>query len=345
MPIDNSVMSLQSIQGQPQAVGILSRALESGRLANAYLFYGPDSVGKKLAGFELAKALNCENSGPMTACGQCSSCRRIGQNLHPDVFYLEPDVGTSVREPWIKIDAIRDLQKKLAFMPYEGKTKVVLIDGADRINPQAANAFLKTLEEPPSDTLIVLITSNPQQLLPTVASRCQGIRFQPLDDVTLESILNSLASTNDEINLAEIPQRVSRAGGSVQNALEFDLAEWSTMRQSLIQLLTHLSLNRVDLLFSFTRTWAKTESTQLTRMLKEMGALLRDVALLQIHCSPDLLFNRDLANDIAPIVGRRSQQTLVNMQETLHNTRLALKGNANVQLTLEAMLLDFCEAR
>lgn len=338
-------MSLQSIQGQPQASGILTRALESGRIANAYLFYGPDSVGKKKAGFELAKALNCETSGPSAACDHCSACRRIDQGIHPDVFFLEPDAGASVREPWIKIEAIRDLQKKLAFLPYEGKTKVVLIDGADRINPQAANAFLKTLEEPPIDTIIVLISSNPQQLLPTVASRCQGIRFQPLSESILETILSSLADENEEIRRDEIPQRVSRAGGSVKNALEFDLEEWGQMRHSLIQLLTHLSLERVDVLFSFARDWAKAESTILTSMLKEMSGLLRDITLLQINCSSEILFNRDLSSDVTPMVGKRSQLALANMQETLHNTRLALKGNANVQLTLEAMLLDFCEAR
>lgn len=338
-------MSLQSIQGQPQASGILSRALESERVANAYLFYGPESVGKKMAGYELAKALNCETSGPKTSCDQCSSCRRIEQGLHPDVFFLEPDATASVREPWIKIEAIRDLQKKLAFMPYEGRTKVVLIDAAERINPQAANAFLKTLEEPPSETVLVLITSNPQQLLPTVASRCQGIRFQPLSEFTLEGILNELSRENEEILKDEIPQRVSRAGGSVQNALDFDLEEWDQMRRSLIQLLLHLSLDRVDILFSFARTWAKAESSQIIRMLKEMSGMLRDVTLLQTQCSPEILFNRDLSSDMAAMVGKQSQQALAKMQETIHNTRLALKGNANVQLTLETMLIDFCEAR
>ncbi len=338
-------MSLQSVQGQPQATGILTRALESERLANAYLFYGPDSVGKKKTAFQLAKALNCETSGPSTACDDCSSCRRIDQHLHPDVFYLEPDAGASVREAWIKIEPIRELQKKLVFMPYEGKAKAVVIDAADRINPQAANAFLKTLEEPPSDTLIILISSNPQQLLPTVASRCQGIRFNALSEPVLESILQKLSEEDDSIQQAEIPMRISRAGGSIQNALEFDLEEWSIMRQSLLQLLMHLSFDRVDLLFSFARNWAKVESSQLTKMLKEMGGLLRDIALLQVRCSPDLLFNRDLAGEISPMVGRRSQQALASMQETLHHARLALKGNANVQLTLESMLLDFCEAR
>ncbi|QPJ63071.1 MAG: DNA polymerase III subunit delta' [Candidatus Nitronauta litoralis] len=338
-------MSLQAILGQPQASGILTRALESGRIANAYLFYGPESVGKKKAGYELAKALNCETLGPKNSCDQCSSCRRIDQGLHPDVFFLEPDASGSVREPWIKIEAIRDLQKKLAFMPYEGKTKVVVIDAADRINPQAANAFLKTLEEPPAETVLILITSNPQQLLPTVASRCQGIRFQPLSEPTLEIILKEITNGNEEFNKDEIPRRVSRSGGSVQNALDFDLEEWGQVRQSLIQLLLNLSLDRVDILFSFARTWAKSEPTQITRMLKEMSGMLRDVTLLQIQCSPELLFNRDLSSEIKPMVGRQSQQALAKMQETIHNTRLALKGNANVQLTLETMLLDFCEVR
>ncbi len=110
-------MPLHNILGQPQALAILNRAVENGRLANAYLFYGPESIGKKRTGFELARTLNCENSGPVQACGTCSSCRRIEEGLHPDVFYLEPQAGPGAREAWIKIDEVRDLQKKLGFLP------------------------------------------------------------------------------------------------------------------------------------------------------------------------------------------------------------------------------------
>ena len=336
-------MPLDNVLGQTQALAILNRAVESGRLANAYLFYGPESIGKKRTGFELARTLNCDNSGPLQSCGACSACRRIEQGLHPDVFFLEPQTGPNSREPWIKIDEIRELQKKLGFLPYEGRSKVVLIDGADRINPQAANAFLKTLEEPPTDTVIILITSNPQQLLPTVASRCQGIRFHHLPDPVLEQILRRKSEEDENINPDEIPLRISRAGGSVLNALELDLEEWSAVRQTLIQLLHNLSPDRVDLLFAFSRQWAKVETEKLTGMLKEMSALIRDVALLNIQCPPALLFNQDLATDLKPLAGRHSRRALAAMQDTVQNTRLALMGNANVQLALESMLLDFCE--
>ncbi len=236
-------------------------------------------------------------------------------------------------------------RKNWASSPYEGRAKVVIIDGAERINPQAANAFLKTLEEPPTDTVLILITSNPQQLLPTVASRCQGIRFHHLPDPVLKEILGNLASGREDLSIEEIPLRVSRAAGSVCSALELNLEEWSQMRRSLIQLLQNLSLNRVDILFSFTRNWAKVETEQLTVMLREMGALIRDMSLINVHCSPDLLFNQDLAPELKPLASRHSRRALVSMQDTLQKTRQALLGNANVQLTLESMLLDFCEAR
>lgn len=337
-------MPFNNILGQDQALSILNRAVESGRLANAYLFYGPESTGKKRTGFELARTLNCDDSGPLQSCGTCSACRRIEQGLHPDVFFLEPQTGPSSREAAIKIDEIRELQKKLGFLPYEGRAKVVIIDGADRINPQAANAFLKTLEEPPTDTVIILITSNPQQLLPTVASRCQGIRFHHLPAPVLEQILQKQAEKDEELNPAEIPLRVSRAGGSVQNALELDLEEWATMRQSLIQLLKNLSLERVDILFAFSKQWSKVETDKLRIMLKEMSALIRDLALLNINCAPTLLFNDDLAEELKPLAGRHNRRALSAMQDAVHNTRQALLGNANVQLALESMLLDFCEA-
>ncbi len=335
-------MSLQNVLGQPQATGILRRILQEDRLTHTYLFFGPDSVGKKRAGYEFAKSLICESTGPLDACDACSSCRRIDQGLHPDVFFLEPETTSTGREAWIKIETIRDLQKKLAFLPYEGKTKVVLIDSAERINPQATNAFLKTLEEPPSQTVLILISSNPQQILPTVISRCQGIRFQPLTVPTIQTLLEQMPE-EEKFDPEEVALRASRAGGSLERAFDADLMEWAEIRRELATLLLNISFDRMDLLFSFTRNWAKSP-LRIPQMLKEISGLLRDAALLQIGCPAKVLLNQDMVSELQQLSSKYNRQSLANLNETVHQTRLALAGNANVQLALETLLLDFCEA-
>ena len=140
-------MSFNSILGQSQPKKILINSLHNNSVAHAYLFYGPDSVGKKKFAITMIKALNCKGTNPIDACGECESCRKIENKTHPDFFYIEPVKNTPAsREASIKIEVIRELQKKLAYMPYEGKTKAVVIDSAELMNPQAMNSLLKTLE-------------------------------------------------------------------------------------------------------------------------------------------------------------------------------------------------------
>jgi DNA polymerase-3 subunit delta' len=167
-------MPFSSIVGHDRQVTILKRALANDALAHAYLFSGESGIGKRMTAIALAAAVNCTTGGPDGGCGECPPCRRVASGSHPDVHYIAPD-GEE-----IKIDQIRQVQGDLALKPFEGLKKTLLVDSAERMNQASANAFLKTLEEPPGDALIILITSMPQSLLSTIRSRCQEIRFQPL---------------------------------------------------------------------------------------------------------------------------------------------------------------------
>lgn len=337
-------MAFDDILGQTQPIHILRQALTHGNLSHAYLFYGPESIGKKRTAFELARALNCPESGPREACGHCTSCRKIPQGLHPDVFFLEPQKKSdAVREAWIRIEQVRDLQKKLGFLPYEGRTKVVIVDAVDRMNPQAANAFLKTLEEPPSATVCLLLTDQPQQLLPTLVSRCQGIRFHPLSQETLVRLLHQLAPERD-LPAGEIPFRAARAGGQVRRALEADLSEWRALREQLLTLVGEVSLDRPDLLFESSAQWAR-RAGEIPRMLQELAGILRDLVLIQLQVPGHLLWNQDLESQLTPLASRKSRNGWAGLIESVERTRQALRGNANAQLALETLWLDFCEAR
>ncbi|MGP0565090.1 MULTISPECIES: DNA polymerase III subunit delta' [unclassified Nitrospina] len=337
-------MHFETILGQDQAKHILDRALEQGTVAHAYLYFGPESVGKKRTALEFAKALNCAETGPQAACGACPSCRKIEQGQHPDVFFLEPIKKPSSRDTSINIDEIRELQKKLGFTPYEGRYKVAVVDGVEKMNLQACNAFLKTLEEPPAATVLVLVTANPYQMLPTIISRCQGVRFHPLPQDALNSILKAHPDTQGMLD-EEIELRVLRSQGQVARALAEDVAEIARYREELLALLGQLSFRRMDLLFAWCRETGRGQDlSQIKKILEELLGLLRDVALLQVGCGAEILNNRDLAGRLAPLAQAKPRSAVLSMMESVFRTRNLLDRNANVQLTLENMLMQFCEA-
>jgi DNA polymerase III subunit delta' len=338
-------MSFNNILGQERPKKTLLKALQSGRIANSYLFYGQESIGKKFTAIEFCKALNCQTLSPIDSCDSCPSCIKIEKRIHPDLFILEPKKSSpSAREAVLKIDEVRELQKKLLYLPYEGNVKVAIINNAESMNPQAANSFLKTLEEPPTKTLIILIVSNPHQLLPTVVSRCQGIRFYPLPNAAIKKIITKhLETKTAESQPEEVELRSRRSMGQVSQALQEDLLEASQDREELIRLISTVSFKRMDQVFLWTKTKAKqTERIQL--ILDELTRILRDAALIKIDSEPGILINKDLTDQIKVLAQQKSISSLLEMCKTVQNTKAAIKSNANTQLALENMLIDFCEA-
>jgi len=192
------------VLGQGPAVETLSRALRSGRVHHAYRFEGPDGVGKETAAFALAQSLVCERGGPL-GCGECGACRRalrVSEDdprvpLHPDVLvvgrgvYPPSALGTQTRETVaIGVDQIRRVVlARIGFPPHEGRALIVIVRAAHELSQQAANALLKTLEEPPDRVHFVLVTSQPNRLLDTIRSRTLAVRFGPLPDSVIEAIL------------------------------------------------------------------------------------------------------------------------------------------------------------
>jgi len=177
-------MSLRAIIGQEKAVRILSGTLKRRHVPSSILFSGDSGIGKRLTALNYAKALNCLEPIDFDACDNCISCRKIDVDSHPDVTTLLPENDE------IKIEAIRQAGEILQLRPYEGIKKVLIVDDADFMNINAANAFLKTLEEPPSDSIIVLVSASPDRLPETIRSRCMHIRFRPLSDEAFKCVLS-----------------------------------------------------------------------------------------------------------------------------------------------------------
>lgn len=170
------ILCYSEVLGQARAKKLVSRSLASQRLPHAYIFKGPDGVGKRLFARGLAAAINCRGDQPGRACGSCRSCRKLLSDNHPDFMVVNPDQGA------IKIGQVREMCRALAYPPYESAMRVVLLEDIHTMRQEAANSLLKTLEEPPASNLLVLTAESSQEILTTISSRCQAIAFQALSE-------------------------------------------------------------------------------------------------------------------------------------------------------------------
>ncbi len=333
-------MSFKKILGQRQPIEILQNSIKTQNLAHAYLFFGQGTVGKRSTALEFAKAINCLNPIYQDSCGECLSCEKTNKQIHPDVFFLEPvKTSATAREGYIRIDDIRELQKKIIYLPFEGKYKIVIIDQAEQLNLQAANAFLKSLEEPPKATIFILIASNIYRLLPTILSRCQGVRFNLLTPDLIERIL---LKENPEDDPKLLRLKASKANGDIERARDNSSSDYSDFRENAIELINKISFKRMDLIFKFTREWKK-RSDQIPEMLDELSYILRDLAIIKLGCSKKNIFNSDLYESLQTTAKKKQLDTLYKMFEATIKSKVDLKSNLNAQLTLESMLIKFCE--
>lgn len=204
-------MSFKNIQDQDVALRLLRGIVRRGRVPNGLLFWGPEGVGKRLAAYEFAKAVNCTES-PEDACDDCLSCRKIDHRNHADVVYISPTGKMRI----IKKEVVEDLNEMTTFRPFESATRIVIIEDADRMNEAAQNKFLKTLEEPPSNTSFVLLSAQPRFLLPTIRSRCQRVRFGALRSETIAAMLSRVPKISQEERCA----LAALAAGSMARAME-----------------------------------------------------------------------------------------------------------------------------
>ena len=225
-------MPWHSVRGHDRVVDELRKGLVQGRFAHAFLFVGPDGVGKKTFARTLAQALLCERSreSALDPCGACPSCLQVMAGTHPDV--LEVEKPEDKHE--LPIKAIRDLCLDLGLKPMHGTRRVAIVDDADDLNDEAANAFLKTLEEPPPGSVLILIGTSPEVQLDTIVSRCRVVRFDPLPRDELAAVLVEQGVTADP---AEADRLADLAEGSVNRARGLANPDLERFRRDMIDTL------------------------------------------------------------------------------------------------------------
>lgn len=318
-------MTYTGILGHERQKAILKRAQSSDRLAHAYLFEGPEGVGKRLVALALARSLFCATRN---GCGECPACRKVDHQNHPDLHMIEADGNT------IKIEQIRALQKELSFRPLEGERKICVIEAAEKMNSSSGNALLKTLEEPAGHALLILLTSRPDAVLPTIRSRCQRLPFSRLPTATIRRALTE-ADTGDDAH-AHILATLS--DGSFHKALGRDRDLYLERRKTILKAVTALSHGSYLPLFELAAELAE-EKERLSEILDILRAFYRDLLLCQHGWPEDDLVNRDLIDKVRRSAAQESPQSLLRKIEAINAAYFHLERNVNGQLTFDVLLM------
>jgi len=326
-------MSFRHIRGHSRPLSILQRAVASRRLPPAYLFVGPEGVGKKLVALTLAKALNCQGEASPDCCDSCLPCRKIDKGIHPDVRVIEP------QESSLKIEQVREAQRDISLRPYEGKMKVYIFDRPERMNLVSESALLKTLEEPVGDSLLILVSSAPDSLLPTLLSRTQRIRFDPLPPAQIANYLvESLSWEKERARLA-----ASLSAGSLGRALRRERQESLSLREEAIEAFSSALQAEMEPILERAELWAK-QKDGVEEKLDWLLLWLRDLKVYQITRDGSLLVNRDLLPRLEIDANRIPPAILSTHFQIVQQTAQAIARHANVRLSLEAMFLSMKRA-
>ncbi len=320
-------MTFSRILGHDRQKDILRRVLTSGRLAHAYLFTGPEGVGKRLMALALVRAIFCSEGG----CGDCVSCRKVDHFNHPDLHLLEPDGNA------IKIEQVRTVQREFSYRPLEGSRKVCLVEKAEKMHPAAANALLKTLEEPTGDALFILLSAHPEQVLQTIRSRCQPLPFSRLPGEALKrDLMRRLELDDTEGHLL-----AALSEGSFKKALGRDRELFLHGRRDFLKAVTALSPGSILPLFDLARELADNKE-QLPEYLEILQVFYRDV-LLVMHGRPEEdLVNVDLLAKVHRSASRETVATVLAKLGAIQTARHHLERNVNRELALDHLLLQLC---
>ena len=336
------------LTGNDRVKQLLRRMLEIRRVPGALLFSGEEGIGKKLFALELARALNCRSREGVEACGKCGICQRtivLNYPMSPDADVLEkiiwtnhPDVGMVVAPGrWLKVDQMRAIEREANYRPFEGAVRVFIIDEADRLNEPSGNALLKVLEEPPPTSHLILVTSRPAMLLPTIRSRCQPIRFSPLtaNEIEQHLLANKLAKP------AEAKLRARAAGGSLARALTDDLETFKERREAMLEVLNALAISgdRSRLLRLAEEMNDANHKDEYELGLEVLETLIRDALMLSLGIETKRLVNEDLSSQLKKVGEKIDSATVVNWIAQIEEVRESLGVNINRKPATDALFL------
>lgn len=326
---------LDGLVGNKKSVELLKQGLNTGRVAHAYLFSGPTGVGKKTAASALCQAFNCKEM-ELVGCGVCSSCSRIQRGLHPDFVVIEPEKNKIV------VKQIRELTKRAELGPFEGSALVIVLAPADAMNISAANALLKTLEEPRPNVYFVLTTAAAHALPATIRSRCQMLRFGPVEDSLVKKVV--VERTALEKERAGLVARM--AEGSLSRALFLGEEKgWREERDKIVELINHVGVRpSAKSLFETGEDLVKNVG-EMEPFLEGVRRALRDLVWWGLEGGRyrDRILDPELIGMLPEDVLKRSPLCFLTWLRVVDRALGSLRAFANKRLTIEQMIIELAE--
>lgn len=322
-------LSWENLIGHAATTDYLKKSIAEDKFPHAVIFSGAEGIGKRLAAEICAASLLCENPSDGSPCGKCEGCRLVAARTHPDFYVVEAEATKTTRN--IKIGQIREMQSETALRPINSERRVVIIDGAELMNNAAANCLLKTIEEPPSQTIFILLTANRSSLLMTIRSRCITVQF---DKLKAAEIRDALIIRN--VEAAEAERLSVIAGGSFGRALKLKDSGGAQLREDALDILEKISRAEFtnEDIFARGAQIAEWSRDTFADFLNHFQKILRDIcftAVLEPH-NPDLL----------PRLGKIkiSERKIFLMIEAGAEFNRRLKSNANLRLLAESYLFQ-----
>ncbi len=330
--MEASELRFANLLGHEKPKALLRQAVAQNKISHAYLFRGPDGVGKKRAALTFAAYINCKNSLEGDGCGRCASCRKYFSGNHPDLLLVQPDGAA------IKIGQVRELKHQLAFPPLEVKTRVVILEDIHTMRREAANSLLKTLEEPAAGNLLILTAGQAGEVLPTILSRCQVIPFGPLEHEDMARLLSQEEGIEESLALT----LAAVAEGSLGRAKLLWQEDLLALRQQVVE---ELLLGQHDEAETIAQVFRLSEKAAgLKENTSEFLSLLRlwyrDLVLSAAGGPAAAIVNKDLVFSLSAATQR---WTLTQLYAKLHRLDLAerqLLRNCSRTLVLETLFFD-----
>ncbi|QWR76887.1 DNA polymerase III subunit [Candidatus Magnetomonas plexicatena] len=302
------------IIGHERAVYMLTSMLKSAKVASSFLFYGPPGTGKTFTAFAFLKSMNCKVKGSEDFCGSCPSCVNVDKRVHPDLKV------TAFNESIIKIEEIREIENFLATTPMQWAQKCLIMENADMMNEASANAFLKTLEEPPSGSVIVLITSKEEALPDTIRSRCLKIPFSPLNTADMLKVASNAGKHPDDIQL-----RLSQ--GDMGKAIDSEIVPKRNNDYAIFS----------KIFTGIQKPISKHETLKsrddMLKWLHSAMVFLRDISILKIDVNSPYVVNTDMREQLVKLTAQVDIDSVLDSFKKLIELSNSFVLNLNVGVT------------
>ncbi|MFH1453646.1 MAG: DNA polymerase III subunit delta' [Armatimonadota bacterium] len=321
------------IIGQDKAINYLNRIIDEKKVANSYLFFGPEGVGKKTAAAWFAKKINCRSAS--SPCNECSSCTKINKNIHPDILYIKPEGN------YIKIDQTREILSSISFRPFEGKYRAYIIEDAQYLTDAAANQMLKILEEPPSYAVIILIISDITHLAPTVISRCQRVPFNYVESRLIKEYIHK----NFDLDQARTESVAKLSRGSLGQAVSFiNNDRFWEVREFTLRLGSELPDMSYDKALKEAQSIENLKGYE-EAVLEFLIDWFRDLMVLKETGNPGMVINYDMKDKLSAMAGNYTVWQIKKIMRKILEAKFLLRRNVNKKIIFNNLVLNIASLK